>query len=264
MAYTCTAHSCVQTVPDALSSGPSTLVSSVAIRGRQIPHPMTDYSIVTLPGRARASATASDAGPDLAPCSMSTAALMNAESPGALHRALRAATRSDHVLLDRLILRLDLTRRDHYGQFLHLHYSALRDLEADWSAEDQVDFAAMLRCVQSDLHVLRIATPPLSPEGRAALHAQNRLGVAYVLRGSRLGAPFLRGRVPRQFPTAYLDFMPTLTWPQFLARLEGSADPRTPGHDHEIARGARITFEIFISVFNRLLSNRSTPYGMHG
>jgi heme oxygenase (biliverdin-IX-beta and delta-forming) len=264
MAYTCTAHSCVQTVPDALSSGPSTLVSSVAIRGRQIPHPMTDYSIVTLPGRARASATANNVGQDFAPCSMRTAALVNAESPGVLHRALRAATRSDHVLLDRLILRLDLTRRDHYGLFLHLHYSVLRDLEADWSAEDQADFGAMLRCVQSDLHDLRIATPPLSPGGRAALHAHNRLGVAYVLRGSRLGAQFLRRRVPRQYPTAYLDFMPTLSWSQFLAQLETSSDLHRAGHDHEIARGARITFEVCVSVFNRVLSNRSTAYGMRG
>jgi heme oxygenase len=225
---------------------------------------MSDYSIVTLPGRARASATASNVGLDFAPCPMRMGPLANTEHPGALHRALRAATRSDHVSLDRLILRLDLTRRDHYGQFLHLHYSALRDLEADWSAEDQADFAAMLRCVQDDLHVLRIAAPPLSPGGRAALHAHNRLGVAYVLRGSRLGAPFLRGRVPRQYPTAYLDFMPTLSWSQFLAQLEASADPRRAGHDHEIVRGARITFEIFINVFNRLLSNRSTAYGMRG
>jgi heme oxygenase len=228
---------------------------------------MTDHAIVTPPGSARAAATASKASTDFAPRSMRSmhmTALVNNESPGVLHRALRAATRSDDVLLDRLILRFDLSRRDHYGLFLHLHYSALRNLEADWSAEDQTDFAAMLRCVQSDLHTLRIATPPLSPSGRAALHAQNRLGVAYVLRGSRIAAPFLRRRVPRQYPAAYLDFMPALSWAQFLAQLEASPDPPRPGHDHEIIRGARITFEIFISVFNRVLFDRSNPYGMRG
>jgi heme oxygenase len=225
---------------------------------------MTDHAIVTLPGSARAAAAASKVGSDFAPRSMSMAAPVNAESPGVMHRALRAATRSDHVLLDRLILRFDLTRRDHYGLFLHLHYSALRNLEADWLAEDQPDFSAMLRCVQSDLNTLRIATPPLSPSGRAALHAYNRFGVAYVLRGSRLGAPFLRRRVPRQYPTAYLDFMPALSWTQFLVQLESSSDPRRAGHDHEIVRGARITFEIFISVFNRVLFDRSNPYGMRG
>jgi heme oxygenase len=228
---------------------------------------MTDHAIVILPGSARAAATASKASPDFAPRSMRSmrmAALVDSESPGVLHRALRAATRSDDVLLDRLILRFDLTRRDHYGLFLHLHYSVLRNLEADWSAEDQTDFAAMLRCVQSDLHTLRIATPPLGTSGRAPLHAHNRLGVAYVVRGSRLVAPFLRRRVPRQYPTAYLDFMPALSWAQFLMQLETPSDPPRAGHDHEIIRGARITFEIFISVFNRVLFDRSNPYGLRG
>jgi heme oxygenase len=225
---------------------------------------MTDHAIVTPPGSARAPAAASKAGSDFGPRSMSMAAPVNIESPGVLHRALRAATRSDDVLLDRLILRFDLTRRDHYGLFLHLHYSALRNLEADWSPEDHTDFAAMLRCVQSDLHTLRIVTPPLSPSGRAPLHAHNRLGIAYVLRGSRLLAPLLRRRVQRQYPTAYLDFMPAMSWAQFLLQLESSSDPRRPGYDHEIIRGARITFEIFISVFNRVLLGRSNPYGMRG
>ncbi len=262
MAYTCTAHSCGQTVPDALSSRPSPSVSSVAIRGRQIPPPMTDHSIVTLPGSARAATAAGKAGSDFGPRSMRMAAPVNTETPGVLHRALRAATRSDDVQLDRLMLRFDLTRRDHYGRFLHLHYSVLRDLERDWSAEDQTDFAAMLRCVQSDLDALRIATPPLTPNGRAPLHAHNRLGVAYVLRGSRLAAPLLRRRVPRQYPTAYLDFMPAVSWAKFLAQLESPPDPPRAGHDHEIIRGARITFEIFISICNRVLVDRSTPYGM--
>jgi heme oxygenase (biliverdin-IX-beta and delta-forming) len=236
-------------------------MSSVALRGRQTLPPMTDHSIVTPPGSARVSAASRNAGPDFAPRSMGMATLVNTESPGVLHRALRAATRSDHVLLDRLILRLDLTRREHYGLFLHLHYSALRNLEGDWLAEDQADFAAMLRCVQSDLHILRIATPPLSLSGRAPLHPGNHLGVAYVLRGSRLGAPFLRRQVPKQYPTAYLDFAPELPWTQFLLQLESPSDPSRARHDHEVVRGARIAFEIFISVFNRFL-DRSTPYGM--
>jgi heme oxygenase (biliverdin-IX-beta and delta-forming) len=225
---------------------------------------MTDHSIVIPPGSARAAATATNGGADFAPRSMRMAAALNTESPGVLQRALRAATRSDHVLFDRMILRFDLTRRDHYGVFLHLHHSALRNLEADWSAEDRPDFSSMLRCVQSDLHILRVATPPISPSGRAPLHAHNRLGVAYVLRGSRLGAPILRRRVPRQYPTAYLDFMPATTWAQFLVQLESTPDPPRAGHEYEIVRGARITFEIFISVFNQVLFDRSNPYGMRG
>jgi heme oxygenase (biliverdin-IX-beta and delta-forming) len=190
---------------------------------------------------------------DLGPHSMSMAAPAKVESPGVLHRTLQAATRSDHVILDRLILRFDLTRREHYGLFLHLHYSALRNLEADWRVEDRVDFAAMLRCVQSDLQTLRIATLPLPPTGHTSLHLSNRLGIAYVLRGSRLGAAFLRRAVPSQYPTAYLDFMPALSWAQFLVQLESSSHLPAANHDHDTIRGAQITFEIFVGLFNRAL-----------
>src|ERR1700677_2122563 len=188
--------------------------------------PMTHYSIGARSSSARFRAAAKNAGSDFGPRSMRMAAAPDkTEPPGALHRALRAATRSDHVTLDRLILRFDLTRREHYGLFLHLYYSALRELEADWRTEDRVDFAAMLRCVQSDLHDLKIPTPPLHAMARAQLQPGNRLGVAYVLRGSRLGASFLRRRVPSQYPTAYLDFLPGLSWSQFLVQLESSSTP---------------------------------------
>jgi heme oxygenase (biliverdin-IX-beta and delta-forming) len=182
---------------------------------------------------------------------MQMAAPVKSDSPGGMHRALQSSTRSDHVTLDRLILRFDLTRREHYGSFLHLHYSALQNLEGDWRTEDRIDFAAMIRCVLSDLHALRIATSPIHPMAHAPLNASNRLGVGYVLRGSRLGAMFLRRGVPNQFPTAYLDFVPALSWSQFLIQLESSSEPPIPNHDHDTIRGARISFEIFVSHFSR-------------
>jgi hypothetical protein len=138
--------------------------------------PMTDHPMVILPGSARASATATLASTDFGPRSMRMATPVNSDPPGALHRALRAATRSDHALLDRSVLRFDLTRRDHYGQFLQLHWPALRDLEADWSAEDDTDFIAMLRCVRSDLHRLRISTSECSPAARAPLRPPTNSG----------------------------------------------------------------------------------------
>lgn len=217
---------------------------SATIRGRQVSHSMTRHSIEAPPGSAVS---------DFGPRSMRAAAPVKAESPGVLHRALRAATRSDHVILDRLVLRFDFTRREHYGLFLQLHNSALRNLEADWRAEDRVDFAAMLRCVQSDLDALRIATLPIHQIGHASPHPSNRLGIAYVLRGSRLGATFLRRRVPSKYPTAYLDFEPALSWTQFLVQLESSSQPSNSNHDHDTIRGARITFETFVSLFNRAL-----------
>jgi heme oxygenase len=228
-----------------------TLVSSVAIRGRQAPQFMTDHSIAAPPGSAPFSAAPGNPGLVLGHRSMLTAAPVKTESPSVLHRALRAATRSDHVILDRSILRFDLTRREHYGLFLHIHYSALTNLEADWRTEDRVDFAGMLRCVQADLHTLRISAAPLYPMGRQILHPSNRLGLAYVLRGSRLGSMFLRRKVARNLPTAYLDFTPSLTWTDFLAQLESSTKLPNSNHEHDTIRGARITFEIFVSLFNR-------------
>jgi heme oxygenase len=207
--------------------------------------------MATVPRSARSTAAATNTGLDLGPLSMRAAAPIVIDSPGVLHRALRASTRSDHVMLDRLILRFDLSRREHYGLFLQLHHSALQNLEADWRAEDRVDFAAMLRCVVSDLHALRIGSTPLHPMARAPLHANNRLGVAYVLRGSRLGAAILRRRVPSRYPTAYLDFTPALSWTQFLVQLESSSGPPSSNHDHDTIRGARIAFEILLSHFNR-------------
>jgi heme oxygenase len=225
---------------------------------------MTDHSIVILSGSARGSAIATEPGPDIEARYGRMPDRVNNDPPGALHRALRAATRSDHALLDRSILRFDFTRQDHYELFLQLHCSALRDLEAHWSAEDAADFTGMLRCVQSDLQTLRSTIPPYSPRVHGQLHPQSRIGVAYVLRGSRLGAPFLRRRVPKQYPTAYLDFMPALPWGEFLMRLESSSRAAGARPAHEIVQGASIAFEIFISVFNRAVLDRSTPYGMDG
>jgi heme oxygenase (biliverdin-IX-beta and delta-forming) len=225
----------------------------VAIRGRQAPQSMTDHEIATLAGSASSSAAPSNAGSVFGPRSMRTAAPAKTESPSVLQRALRTATRSDHVILDRLILHVDLTRREHYGLFLHLHYSALRNLEADWRAEDRADFAAMLRSVQADLRTLGITAPPLYPSGRTSLHAGDALGIAYVLRGSRLGAMPLRRRVPSRYPTAYLDFIPALSWTEFLVQLESSTDPANSNHEHDVIRGAKITFEIFVSLFNQAL-----------
>jgi heme oxygenase len=214
---------------------------------------MTDHSIATPPGSARHTPAANNAGAVFKSPSKLVAAAVEAQSPGALRRTLRAATRSDHVILDRLILRFDLTRREHYGLFLHLHYSALTSLETDWRTEDRADFAIMLQRVRADLQTLRVTALPLHPMARQPLHASDRLGVAYVLRGSRLGAMPLRRRVPSRYPTAYLDFIPALSWTEFLVQLESSTDPANSNHEHDVIRGAKITFEIFVSLFNQAL-----------
>jgi heme oxygenase len=174
---------------------------------------------------------------------------MKSDSPGRLHRLLRAATRSDHMMIDRMILRFDLTRREDYGLFLNIHYSTLRDLRAGWRGEDHHDFLAMAHCLQDDLHALGIAATKLHPMTRAPLTVSNRLGVAYVIRGSRLDAIVLRRRVPPQFAASYLDFTPALSWAQFLQQLERrvSEDPDCD-ESRQIISGARCALAKFASV----------------
>jgi heme oxygenase len=162
-----------------------------------------------------------------------------------LHRSLRAATRSDHLGVDRLIGQLDLTRQDGYGRLLSIHHAVLQDLKSEWRPEDRDDFRAMSRRLQNDLRVLgfpaanaRSMSPILFTEG-------NQLGIAYVIRGSRLGASVLRSRIPPQFSASYLDFVPTLSWIQFLTQLQSVSRADEAGATDAAIRGAKITFDLF-------------------
>jgi heme oxygenase len=156
--------------------------------------------------------------------------------------------------IDRMILRFDLSRADDYGVFLHIHYCALQDLKEDWRAEDRGDFGLMMRCLQQDLRDLGRVEPVLPAATRAPLSAENRLGAAYVVRGSRLGAAFLRQRVPATMAASYLDCRPVLTWPQFLVQLDHASS--MPGWDanDEVVRGAQAMFGIFSARLSEALA----------
>jgi heme oxygenase len=145
---------------------------------------------------------------------------LTAEFRGRLHRSLRAATRSDQMVLDRMIMRLDLARREDYGLFLNAHYLTLRDLKPAALDEDKEDFFSMMDCLQDDLH--SIGCVPLATHSAAPriFTAGARLGLAYIIRGSRHEAMSIRHRVPLQYGATYLDFSPTVTWSQFLERLD--------------------------------------------
>jgi heme oxygenase len=185
--------------------------------------------------------------------SMSSVAPVHTAVPGVLHRALQAATRSDHVALDRSILRLNWSSAAGYGIFLHMHNAALQSLEADWRDEDRGDFAAMLRCAREDLKALKIPIPISHLASRTPLPAGQRLGIAYVLRGSRLDAGVLRLRVPSSRPSSFLDFAPTLPWPRFLQQLD---PPESAGRaaGAETLRGARHTFDLFANLIARAVA----------
>jgi heme oxygenase len=176
---------------------------------------------------------------------MSNIVPISRDAPGALHRSLRAATRSDHMDVDRLIGRLDLTHREDYGRLLSVHHAVLQDLESEWRAEDGEDFRAMSRRLQNDLRVLGFPTANPQSLSRDALAPGSQLGIAYVIRSSRLGASVLRPRVPLQFSASYLDFIPTLSWVQFLGQLQGVSKADQVETSSAAIRGAKITYELF-------------------
>jgi len=185
---------------------------------------------------------------------MQNVASLKGEPFGTFHRALRAETRGDHMMIDQMILRLDLARREDYGLFLNIHHSALLDLKSEWRPEDWEDFQAMSRNLQNDLHVLGMTAATHRPTARPALTVGNRLGVAYVIRGSRLGASVLRQRVPSRFAASYLDFTPTLSWAHFLQQLERPSKQAESEESLEVIRGARITFELFSHLLTQALT----------
>jgi heme oxygenase len=164
---------------------------------------------------------------------------------GAVHRTLRTGTRNDHALIDGMLLPLDLAKHRDYGLFLSIHAESLQALAGVWRDEDGADFQAMLGFLRSDLAKLG------SPASARCIHAcipASRgagLGVGYVIRGSRLGAAFLRRSVPASMPTSYLDFAPTLPWGHFLDQLELLAGDSAGTQAAMLA--ARSTFAVFLA-----------------
>jgi heme oxygenase len=166
---------------------------------------------------------------------------------GVLHRALRTSTLSDHATIDRMLLPFDLNRSEDCRIFLRIHLTALVNLQADWRMQDRDDFEQMIRCIQRDLRTLgsAIATPALL--SCTASNPARGLGIAYVIRGSRLGAGVLRRRVVSNLPTSYLDFIPALSWTAFLLELESVA--HDPTARSEATRAARDAFNVFAKEF---------------
>jgi heme oxygenase len=170
---------------------------------------------------------------------------------GRLHRALRAAIRSDEMIIDRLILRLNLARLEDYGLYLHVHYSTLRDLRPGWRDEDREDFTAMALCLQNDLQALGFTVTDLPAATHAAMTVSTRLGVAYVIRGSRLTSVVVRHHVPERFPTSYLDFSPSLSWARFLQELERTS---AENMEQDVIRGAKLALARFSALMTAAIN----------
>ena len=219
---------------------------------------MCPKSVEILPGIARALATVNTHlgfAPHLHTACPGTIRVASRQSASThmLHRTLRAATRIDHAMVDRLMSRFDLSRREDYSLFLQVHYWALKNLDTHWRDEDYTDFAAMIACLHNDLRALTGVTTERRELTNTAFLVAHHLGIAYVIRGSRLGAAFVRRRVAGQFPTSYLDFVPTLPWGRFLDQLELASDSKCFTTDDTI-RGARMTFEMFAALLTPALA----------
>jgi heme oxygenase len=176
---------------------------------------------------------------------------------GVVHQSLRAATRNDHAWIDRMLLPFNLSRSEDYRIFLNIHFAALVILQADWRLQDSQDFNQMLRCVQADLGMPECKTTASAITPRTPPNLFTGLGIAYVVRGSRLGAVALRRGVAAHFSTSYLDFVPALSWPEFLIELESIADD--PNGRDDATRAARSTFNTFVTEFTRLRGVMSAP-----
>jgi heme oxygenase len=169
---------------------------------------------------------------------------------GAVHRALRTATREDHASIDRMLLRFDLNRAEDYRIFLTIHLAALSELQGEWRSQDHEDFSGMLNCLRADLKALGWATASVAASGTPQASPSRGLGTAYVIRGSRLGAAVLRRDIVSAVPTSYLDFSPVLGWTAFLAELEAIAE--VPNAKQDAARAARAAFGVFAAEYSRL------------
>ena len=163
-----------------------------------------------------------------------------------MRNIVRAVTRNDHKLIDQEMSKLDLADRVGYGIFLRIHYLALSALTGRWNTRDQPDFTGLLVCLVHDLQALNCPVDPV-PLVAQGIRTESfrRWGIAYVIRGSRLGGRVLRQRVPAGYPTSYLDSAPSLTWQEFLKQLDAKAQASSSRARAQIIFGAKEAFEAF-------------------
>jgi heme oxygenase len=168
-----------------------------------------------------------------------------------MHVRLKLATRLDHRRVDRLMTRYDLGQPETYGAFLSLNFRALTALRPHWLGADESDFAGLIEALAADLAALGM--PPsgdVDPEPGPI----DGLGLAYVVRGSRLGSKILRKRVGLGLPTEYFGFRLGQPWARFLDELDLCGEAGSQ-HEFALVSGARETF----SVYARL---HATPGGL--
>ncbi len=148
---------------------------------------------------------------------------------------VRQATRRDHAEVDAAYAGFDLSHRDGYRAFLEAHRQAFWRLGASWAPEDRTDFEALAAALDADLEDLA-ATPERPPP----LPSLDVRAVAYVIRGSRLGAAVLKRRIGPGLPARYMHQRLSLPWGEFTRRLAEAEI------DEAVVRDARSAFAAFL------------------
>jgi len=157
-----------------------------------------------------------------------------------VHDRIRQATRAAHERVDAAYAGFDLATRPDYVDFLQAHRKALWRLEPSWRPVDRAEFEGLAASLDADLEELSAGT--VRPTAVACLDG---LAVAYVTRGSRLGATILRRRIGRGLPGRYMHHPLTLTWSEFTRQLD-----QVPLDDAVIA-DARAAFAAFLPTDHR-------------
>lgn len=164
----------------------------------------------------------------------------------AIHTLLRAGTRANHEAVDAAFGRFDLAARASYADFLVAHARALLAAEGVLAMDPTLPAwrpraPALLR----DLAALgRTAPPPLAPPAFA--DRAERLGLLYVVEGSRLGGDLLARTVGGGLPAAYLgERHGPGEWRMLLAALDAEAEGREASWLAALLAGAAAGFDLY-------------------
>ncbi len=165
----------------------------------------------------------------------------NLPQASSTHLRLKLATRLDHERVDLALSRFNLGNTGDYAGFLDLNHSALTALRPHWRSADEADFAGLVDALCMDLNDLGVEP---SVQAGPVPGPIDGLGLAYVVRGSRLGSKILRKRVGSELPTSYFDFRMGKPWARLLDQIdlpgaEGSAD------EQALIAGALKTFAVY-------------------
>lgn len=177
-----------------------------------------------------------------------------------MHRFfLRETTRDLHHDLDVLISRLDLADDGDYAAFLRIHAAALLPLEAALEASGiEGSFPAWPRHRRSHALIADLRACDIEEGTGAALPAicgtGQRMGVLYVLEGSRLGGRLLERRARAQGArNAFLTHgAGQPLWQDFLRHLESLPDDSATRRN--LANGASMAFEQYMTATAEILA----------